>query len=89
VDARDITPFRLSKPFEEHMPDVLDAVVSDPAGLYQVTYRVGPLIVSAQIWQDPGWGQTAHEELSESDREFLREIRVVLDPNSPEQQTTL
>lgn len=88
MDVRDITPFRMSKPFDEHMPDVLDSIASDPNGLYQVTYRVGPLIVSAQIWQDPAWGKTAAEELSEFDREFLREVRVVINRQSPEQQAT-
>lgn len=83
MDAKDITPFRMSKPFEEHMPDVLEALGSDPNGLYQVTYRVGPLMVSAQIWQDPEWGKPAAEGLSEFDRAFLKEICVVVD-DSPE-----
>ena len=80
MDANQITPFRLSKPFEEHMPDILDSIERDPSGLYQVTYRVGSLMVSAQIWRDPAWGQPMAEDLSEYDREFLKEIHVVADP---------
>ena len=79
MDANEITPFRLSKPFEEHMGEVLDSLASDPNGLYQVTYRVGPLMVSAQVWRDPERGNPATEQLSEFDREFLKEIRVVVD----------
>ena len=84
MDAKDITPFRMSKPFEEHMPDVLDSLESDPNGLYQVTYRVGPLMVSAQIWRDPAWCTPSQEVLSDFDREFLRKIRVVVDESSEE-----
>lgn len=87
MDAKDITPFRMSKPFEEHMPDVLDSLESDPNGLYQVTYRVGPLMVSAQIWRDPAWGNPTKETLSEFDREFLKEIRVAM-KESPEAYAT-
>ena len=87
MDANELTPFRMSKPFEEHMPDVLDSLVSDPNGLYQVTYRVGPVMVSAQIWRDAGWGNPK-EELSEYDREFLKQICVAMDENSPEEQAT-
>lgn len=84
MDAKDITPFRMSKPFEEHMPDVLDSLISDPNGLYQVTYRVGPLMVSAQVWRDPAWGNPAQEDLSQFDREFLRDLRVTVDDGSQE-----
>lgn len=84
MDANDITPFRMSKPFEEHMPDVLDSLVTDPNGLYQVTYRVGPLMVSAQIWRDPAWGKPAPEQLSDFDREFLKDLRVVVDESAAE-----
>jgi len=79
VDDRDITPFRMSKPFEEHMPDVLDSLQSDPNGLCQVTYRVGPMMVSAQIWRDADWGRPAKEELTDFDRDFLKRICVVVD----------
>ena len=71
----------MSKPFEEHMPDVLDAMASDPNGLYQVTYRVGPVVVSAQIWVDSSWGKPS-SELTDYDREFLKQICVL-----PEEQT--
>jgi len=84
VDAKDITPFRMSKPFEEHMPDVLDSLASDPDGLYQVTYRVGPLMVSAQVWRDPAWGKPLKEELSDYDREFLKKICVVVNESAEE-----
>jgi hypothetical protein len=84
MGVNEITPFRMSKPFKEHMPDVLDAMASDPNGLYQVTYRVGPVMVSAQIWVDPACGQPPQEQLSEFDREFLKQIRVVVD-GSPEE----
>jgi hypothetical protein len=67
----------MSKPFEEHMPDVLDSISTDPNGLYQVTYRVGPIMVSAQIWVDAGWGKPAPAELTDYDREFLKQIRVI------------
>ena len=85
MDAKDITPFRMTKPFEEHMPDVLDSLTTDPHGLYQVTYRVGPLMVSAQIWRDPSWGNPTQQQLSDFDREFLRDLRVVVE-ESPEER---
>jgi len=88
VDANELTPFRMSKPFEEHMPDVLDSLVSDPNGLYQVTYRVGPVMVSAQIWRDAEWGNPTKELLSEFDREFLKQICVATDEGSPEEAAT-
>jgi hypothetical protein len=80
VDASDLTPFRLSKPFEEHMPDVLDSLVTDPDGMCQVTYRVGPLVISAQVWRDPEWNKTRTEveALSEFDLQFLKELRVAV-----------
>ena len=78
MDAKDITPFRLSKPFEEHMPDVLDSLVSDPDGMCQITYRVGPLVVSAQVWRDPSWSKPNSGALSEYDQQFLKEMRVVI-----------
>jgi hypothetical protein len=79
VDSKDITPFRMSKPFEQHMPDVLDSIATDPGGLYQVTYRVGPIMVSAQIWVDEAWGQMPNTELTDYDREFLKQVRVLAD----------
>ena len=78
MDANDLTPFRLSKPFEEHMPDVLDSLVQDPDGMCQVTYRVGPLVISAQVWRDPEWSKSESEVLSDYDREFLKELRVAV-----------
>jgi len=86
VDTNDITPFRMAKPFEEHMPDVLESIASDPSGLYQITYRVGPVIVSAQIWRDEAWGHPAPTELTDYDREFLKQVRVLAD-ESPEHTT--
>ena len=77
MDARDITPFRLSKPFEEHMPDVLDSLISDPNGMCQVTYRVGPLVISAQVWRDSSYSKPESGTLSEYDQQFLKEMRVV------------
>ena len=77
MDASDLTPFRLSKPFEEHMPDVLDSLVSDPDGMCQVTYRVGPLVISAQVWRDPSWSKPETKALSEFDRQFLKEMCVL------------
>jgi len=78
VDANNLTPFRLSKPFEEHMPYVLDSLGQDPDGMCQVTYRVGPLVISAQVWRDPEWSKPDNEALSEFDRQFLKELRVAL-----------
>lgn len=86
MDADDLTPFRLSKPFEEHMPEVLDALFTDPNGLYQVTYRVGHLMVSAQVWRDPAWGFPL-QPLTDFDREFLQDLRVSVD-EVPEQHAT-
>ncbi len=78
MDANDITPFRLSKPFEEHMPDVLDSLVQDPDGMCQVTYRVGPLVVSAQVWRDSSSSHRETEMLSEFDQEFLKQMRILI-----------
>ena len=77
MNTNDITPFRMSKPFEEHMHDVLEAISGDPNGLYQVTYRVGPVMVSAQIWVDGSWGNPARPDMTDFDREFLKELRVL------------
>ena len=86
MDASEITPFRMSKPFEEHMVDVLDSLITDPNGLYQVTYRVGHLMVSAQVWRDPAWG-FPQQPLTDYDREFLSNLRVSVE-ESPEQHAT-
>jgi hypothetical protein len=72
----------MSKPFEEHMPEILNSLSCDPEGLYQVTYRVGPLMVSAQIWRDATWNQPMREQFSNFDREFLKEIRVLTDDST-------
>jgi len=77
VDASDLTPFRISKPFEEHMPDVLNSLVSDPDGMCQVTYRVGPLVISAQVWRDHSYSKPETDTLSEYDQQFLKEMRVL------------
>ncbi len=87
MDVNNITPFRMSKPFEEHMPDVLDSIASDPKGLYQVTYRVGPVMVSAQIWVDDSWANPATPELTAFDREFLKQVRVLADASAEERAT--
>lgn len=87
VDTNDITPFRLSKPFEEHMPEVLDSLASDPNGLYQVTYRVGSLMVSAQVWRDAEWGNPAEASFSDADEKFLKSLHVILG-ESPEEHAT-
>jgi hypothetical protein len=84
MDARDISPFRMSKPFDERMPEVLEALESDPDGLFQVTYRVGPIMVSAQIWRDPASNEVRPVEFSESDREFLSQVRVLVDDSTQE-----
>ena len=84
VNISDLTPFRMSKPFEEHMHDVLESVASDPNGLYQVTYRVGPVMVSAQIWVDGSCPPKA--TMTDYDREFLKELRVLSD--WPEEHST-
>ena len=78
MDANDLTPFRLSKPFEEHMPDVLDSLVSDPDSMCQVTYRVGPLVVSAQVWREASPSKSETETLSEFDQQFLKQMRILI-----------
>ncbi|MGZ4786879.1 MAG: hypothetical protein ACXVZX_00055 [Terriglobales bacterium] len=84
MNTNDLTPFRMSKPFEEHMHEVLNALASDPNGLYQVTYRVGRVMVSAQVWVDGSWGNPAEPELTDFDREFLKQVRV-LATDTPEE----
>ncbi len=76
MNSDDLTPFRISKPFAERMHEVLDAISSDPNGLYQVTYRVGQVMVSAQIWVDSS-DEPPNPELTDFDREFLKQVRVL------------
>jgi hypothetical protein len=75
MNERDLTPFRVAKYFEEQVPRVLESLNQDPEGMYQIVYRVGELMVSAHVWRDPSLPDAA-EELSEADREFLRQCHV-------------
>ncbi len=81
MDERDLTPFRVAKNFEEQIPRVLESLNQDPEGMYQIVYRVGELMISAHVWREPSL-PGAHEELSESDREFLRQCHVSIDEAS-------
>ena len=75
MDERDLAPFRIAKYFEEHVPPVLDSLSHDPEGKYHVVYRVGDLMISAQIWREPTDIEVC-PQYSHSDREFLRKLNI-------------
>ena len=75
MDERNLTPFRVTKYFEEQVPQVLESLNNDPEGMYQIVYRVGELMVSAHVWREPGFPDVK-EEFSDADREFLRQCHV-------------
>jgi hypothetical protein len=75
MDERDLTPFRIAKHFEEHVPQVLESLSQDPDGMYQVVYRVGDLMISAQVWREPPQIEVC-PHYSEADQEFLRKLNI-------------
>ncbi len=75
MDERDLTPFRIAKYFEEHVPQILESLSQDPGGMYQVVYRVGDLMISAQFWRaEPD--REVCPEYSPADQEFLRKLNI-------------
>jgi hypothetical protein len=81
MNKNDQTPFRVAKYFEEHIPRALEALKSDPEGMYQIVYRVGDLMVSAHVWREPV-EPAAKPELTEADRQFLKECKVTVEDRS-------
>ena len=75
MDERDLTPFRIAKYFEEHVPQVLESLSQDPDGMYQVVYRVGDLMISAHIWHEPPDIEVC-PDYSNADQKFLRECNI-------------
>lgn len=76
MEGPDLTPFRISKQFEQHVPELVEAMKQDPDGMYQMTYRVGQVVVSAHLWREPEVEPL--ENLSEFDRNFLKGLNVCL-----------
>jgi len=75
MDERDLTPFRIAKYFEEHVPQVLESLLHDPHGMYQVVYRVGDLMISAQVWRE-SQDNEVFPHFSEADQDFLRMLNI-------------
>jgi hypothetical protein len=82
MDRNEITPFRISKRFEEHVPELLEELTEHPEGMYQVTYRVGPVVVSAHVWIDEPSKCAERNEMTQFDRDFLKELHISADENS-------
>jgi len=78
MDERDLTPFRVSKYFEEQIPQVLESLEVDPEGMYQVVYRVGDLMVSAHVWREAAPAEKLPEH-TEADRQFLKQFNVSIE----------
>ena len=83
MDRNEVTPFRISKRFEEHVPELLEELNDHPEGMYQVTYRVGPVVVSAHVWLDKPPSSTDLRDMTEFDRDFLKELHVSTEDNPP------
>jgi len=75
VSEPGLNPFRVSKYFQEHVTQVLQSLDADPEGMYQIAYRVGDVMVAAQVWREPAQIEVS-PEYTEADREFLRQIQV-------------
>ncbi len=75
MEGHNLIPFRIAKYFEEHVPQMLEALSADPDGMYQVVYRVGDLMISAQVWREPQEVEFC-PEYSETDQEFLRQLNI-------------
>ena len=75
MEGQSFIPFRIAKYFEEHVPKALEALSADPDGMYQVVYRVGDLIISAQVWREPQEVEVC-PQYSEADQEFLRRLNI-------------
>ena len=75
MDESDLTPFRIAKYFEEHVPQALASLSHDPDGMYQVVYRVGDLMISAQVWRETPELE-ACPQYTEADQEFLRKLNI-------------
>ncbi len=81
MDERDLTPFRIAKYFEEHVPLVLESLSHDPDGMYQVVYRVGDLMIAAQVWREAPELEVC-PQYSEADQEFLRKLNISTTENT-------
>jgi hypothetical protein len=75
MDERDLTPFRIARYFEEHVPQVMESLSHDPDGMYQIVYRVDDLVISAQVWRDAPEIEVC-PVYSDSDQEFLRNCNI-------------
>ena len=83
MDRNEVTPFRISKRFEEHVPELLSELNENPEGMYQVTYRVGPIVVSAHVWLDKPVTSVELNDMTEFDRDFLKELHVSTEDYPP------
>jgi len=75
MDEHDLTPFRIAKYFEEHVPQVLESLSHDPDGMYQVVYRVGDVMISAHVWRQPPEIDVC-PLYSADDQDFLRKLNI-------------
>ncbi len=84
MDEKSFTPFQVSRYFQEHVGQVLSALQQDSDGMYQITYRVGDLMIAAQVWRESA--SEPSPEFSDADVEFLKQCNVTVEDLSGEVQ---
>ena len=80
MEEQSLTPFQVSRYFKEHIGNVLETLEENPQGVYQITYRVGDVMVAAQVWRDPI--PEIHPEFSAEDLEFLKHCNVTAEEST-------
>jgi hypothetical protein len=77
MNEQSFTPFQVSRYFQEHVGQVLNALQQDSDGMYQITYRVGDLMIAAQIWRESA--PESSPEFSAADLKFLKQCNVTVE----------